>query len=141
MIVAVALLSLLLVWGAGQGPQVSVADGGHDTHQNQLEQRLHQEQQPGLDPNADTGEHPELTDPDHHVGETTVAGGSGSGPGILLRDGVTAATNPLPAAVGGSWSYGKPFPGDFQAIHAVVMPGKILVIAGRRSSRPGRSAA
>jgi hypothetical protein len=135
MIVAVALLSLLLVWGSGQGPQVSVADGGHDTHQKQLEQRLHQDQQPGLDPNADTGEHPELTDPENHVGETSAAGGSGSGPGNLLRDGVTAATTPLPAKIGGSWSYGKPLPGGFHAIHSVVMPGKILVIAGSGNSR------
>ena len=75
MILAVGLLSLLLVWGAGQGPQVSLADGGHDTHTKQQEQKLHQAQQPGLDPNADTGEHPELTDPANHVGETNVSTG------------------------------------------------------------------
>ena len=136
MIAAVGLLSLLLIWGGGQGPQVSVADGGHDTHRNQLEQQLHQEQKPGLDPNADTGEHPELTDPDHHVGETAAAvDGAVSGSARVARDGVTASTSTLPAAVGGSWSYGKPMPSDFHAVHSVVMPGKILVIAGSGNDR------
>ncbi len=134
MIAAVGLLSLLLVWGAGQGSPVSVADGGHDTHTKQQEQKLHQAQKPGLDPNADTGEHPELTDPDHHVGETTATGGPVSSSGVA-RDGVTASTITLPAAVGGSWSYGKPLANDFHAVHAIVMPGKILVIAGSGNDR------
>ena len=124
MIAAVVALSLLMTWGLGQEAPVSVADGGHDTHLNQLEQKLRQEQKPGLDPNAETGEHPELTDPRNHVGEDQVPR-SGSSSGDALR-----GSDALLPTRGGRWSYGPQLPGGFHAIHAVVMPGTVLVIAG-----------
>ena len=126
MIAALVALAVLLVWGGGQQAQVSVADGGHDTHQNQQEQKLHQQQAPGLDPNADTGQHPELTDPHNHVGED-LAPGTGKVSQDTLR---RLFGDALPRTRGGSWSYGRQLAPGFYAVHAVVMPGKVLVIAG-----------
>jgi len=52
------------------------------------------------------------------------------------RDAVgTVSTHALPATIGGAWSYGRSLPTDFHGIHAVVMPGKILVIAGSGNDR------
>ena len=132
MIAAVLALSLLLVWGNARHTPVSVADGGHETHLAQQEQKLHQQQLPGLDPNADTGDRPDLTDPHNHVGEDLAPGVD---KGTLSQDAVRKLFGaPLPKAKGGTWSYGQQLANGFYAVHAVVMPGKILVIAGSGNS-------
>ncbi|MFT4165230.1 MAG: DUF1929 domain-containing protein [Microlunatus sp.] len=128
---AVVALTLFLVWGGAQQTPVSVADGGHDTHVKQQEQALHQKQSPGLDQQADTGDRPDLTDPDHHVGEEDLPSFSDPGSDARAAGSVTAQ---LPMAKGGRWTFGTELPKGFYAIHAVVMPGKILVIAGSGNS-------
>lgn len=134
MVAAIAALALLQMWGTTRTAQLSVADGGHDTHIRQQEQRLHQQQQPGLDPNADTGEHPELTDPRNHVGDEHLPPGAQQS--VRSADSVGRSSGQvLPASKGGRWTYGRPLPSGFHAIHAVVMPGKVLLIAGSGNDR------
>ena len=132
MIAALVALTLFLIWGSAQQAPVSVADGGHSTHVKQQAQALHQKQLPGLDPNADTGEQPDLTDPANHVGEHAggehAVGEQGGDGGSAAR--AQSSDAPLAAATGGAWTYGKQLASKFYAVHAVVMPGKILVIAG-----------
>lgn len=131
MVAVLVALTLFLIWGGAQHTPVSVADGGHDTHVKQQEQALHQRQQPGLDPHADTGDRPDLTDPDNHVGEHQTP--SAGEPTTTAAQGKSLGAT-MSAAKGGKWSYGTTLAKKFAAIHAVVMPGKILVIAGSGNS-------
>lgn len=133
-VIGLALIAGVVMNGASQPANVSVADGGHDTHTAQVETALKQKQKPGLDPNADDGSHPELTDPHNHVGEQ-LAPGTGANVKGLSQDAINRAFgDALSVKKGGKWTYGKSLGSGFYGVHAVVMPGKILVIAGSGNS-------
>ncbi len=132
--VVLIALGLVLSSGIGRPLPASVADGGHDTHIRQQNEKTHQAQVPGLDPHADDGQHPELTDPNNHVGEH-LAPGVGSNARSLSQDEIRRVFgDALPVKKGGKWSYSTQLGAGFYAIHAVTMPQGILVMAGSGNS-------
>lgn len=84
------------------------------------ERKLRETQKAFLDPQAETGEHPGLTEPDYasHLRQQAQA-----------LESISSATV-LPASSGGSWGYAAPLPEGFNAIHVVVGVRKVLLVAG-----------
>jgi hypothetical protein len=90
--------------------------------------QLRLEQREFVDPQADDGTHPELTDPKNHVGETTAMR-------MATRQSlqkVAQAVAPTPSELaGGRWRYATPFADGFYAIHGYWLPdGRLLAMAG-----------
>lgn len=132
--VGLIILGLVLSLGFGRPAEVSVADGGHDTHLKQQDQKTFQEQEASKDKHADDGQHPELTDPRNHVGEH-VAPGIGSDVRGLSADEIRRVFgDALPVSKGGKWAYSTQLGAGFYAIHAITMPQGILVMAGSGNS-------
>jgi hypothetical protein len=113
----VSVVAVCALLGAASTP--ASAGSGAGTTGN--EWRLRQAQQEFLDPQAETGQHPELTEPNHAAHHRQL---------VQAQDSVATAAADLPAATGGSWSYAPPLPEGFNAIHVVVGVRKVLLIAG-----------
>lgn len=110
---------LLLSIGALSSSASATHDDRHDLTTE--EAALVEYQEKFLDPQA-----PEVTEHDH----TDHAHPSKEHHRLMRIEG-NAVTGPLPAATGGEWSYGKPLPADFNAIHTITGPnGKVLIVAG-----------
>lgn len=129
MITIVLALALLLAWG-GQQPRTSVADGGHGTHDRQQDQKTFQEQDASRDRHADDGQHPELTNPNNHVGEHLAPGVGSNVRGLSADEIRRVFGDALPVNKGGKWTYSTQLGAGFYAIHAITMPQGILVMAG-----------